>query len=106
MLRHQGVRRDAARFHVTLLVDEFGRVARLTFAPWSKRTLADDCHRRAGSRLARHPARTAAWPRSLALIMGNIPPPRDPDEDDDDEDEDSDTEPDEPAVIREPEGDD
>ena len=38
--------------------------------------------------------------------MGNIPPPRDPDEDDDDEDEDSDTEPDEPAVIREPEGDD
>jgi hypothetical protein len=43
---------------------------------------------------------------SLALIMGNIPPPRDPDEDDDDEDEHSDTEPDEPAVIREPEGDD
>ena len=44
---------------------------------------------------------------SLALIMGNnIPPPRDPDEDDDDEDEDSDTEPDEPAVIREPEEDD
>jgi len=43
---------------------------------------------------------------SLALIMANIPPPRDPDEDDDDEDEDSDTEPDEPAVIREPEGDD
>jgi hypothetical protein len=38
---------------------------------------------------------------SLALITGN-PPPRDPDEDDDDEDEDSDTEPDEPAVIREP----
>jgi hypothetical protein len=37
--------------------------------------------------------------------MGHIPPPRDPDEDDDDEDEDegSDTEPDEPAVIREPE---
>ena len=46
---------------------------------------------------------------SLALIMGNIPPPRDPDEDDDDEDEDSDTEPDderEPAVIREPDEDD
>src|SRR5262249_33569193 len=43
---------------------------------------------------------------SLALFMGNIPPPRDPDEDDDDEDEDSDTEPDEPAVIREPEEDD
>ena len=43
---------------------------------------------------------------SLALIMGNIPPPRDPDEDDDDEDEDGDTEPDEPAVIREPEEDD
>ena len=44
---------------------------------------------------------------SLALIMGNIPPPRDPDEDDDDED--SDTEPDderEPAVIREPDEDD
>jgi hypothetical protein len=40
----------------------------------------------------------------LALIMGNIPPPRDPDEDDDDED--SDTEPDEPAVIREPDEDD
>ena len=41
---------------------------------------------------------------SLALIMGNIPPPRDPDED-----EDSDTEPDderEPAVIREPDEDD
>jgi hypothetical protein len=43
---------------------------------------------------------------SLALIMGNIPPPRDPDEDDDDEDEDSDAEPDEPAVIREPDEDD
>ena len=43
---------------------------------------------------------------SLALIMANIPPPRDPDEDDDDEDEDSDTEPDEPAVIREPDEDD
>ena len=42
----------------------------------------------------------------LATIMGNIPPPRDPNEDDDDEDEDSDTEPDEPAVIREPEEDD
>jgi hypothetical protein len=44
---------------------------------------------------------------SLALIMGHIPP-RDPDEDDDDEDEDedSDTEPDEPAVIREPDEDD
>jgi hypothetical protein len=37
---------------------------------------------------------------------GNRPPPRDPDEDDDDEDEDSDTEPDEPAVIREPDEDD
>ena len=37
---------------------------------------------------------------------GNIPPPRDPNEDDDDEDEDSDTEPDEPAVIREPDEDD
>ena len=46
---------------------------------------------------------------SRALIMGNIPPPRDPNEDDDDEDEDSDTEPDderEPAVIREPDEDD
>jgi len=46
---------------------------------------------------------------SLARIMGNIPPPRDPNEDDDDEDEDSDTEPDderEPAVIREPDEDD
>ena len=43
---------------------------------------------------------------SLTLTMGNIPPPRDPNEDDDDEDEDSDTEPDEPAVIREPDEDD
>ena len=46
---------------------------------------------------------------SLALIMGNILPPRDPNEDDDDEDEDSDTGPDEerePAVIREPDEDD
>jgi hypothetical protein len=42
---------------------------------------------------------------TLAFIMDNIPPPRDPNEDDDDQDEDSDTEPDderEPAVIREP----
>jgi hypothetical protein len=33
-------------------------------------------------------------------------PPRDPDEDDDDRDEDNDTEPDEPALIREPDEDD
>jgi hypothetical protein len=37
---------------------------------------------------------------------GSMPPPRDPDENDDDEDEDSDAEPDEPAVIREPDEDD
>ena len=46
--------------------------------------------------------------RSRALIMGNIPAPRDPNEDDDDEDEDG-NEPDdegEPAVIREPDEDD
>jgi hypothetical protein len=45
---------------------------------------------------------------SLALIMGNIPPPRDPNDDDDDEDEDSDESDDgrEPAVIREPDEDD
>ena len=42
---------------------------------------------------------------SRALIMGNIPPPRDPNEDDDDEDEDSDTDEREPAVVREPDED-
>jgi hypothetical protein len=36
---------------------------------------------------------------SLALIMGNILPPRDPNEDDDDEDEDSGTGPDDPQGI-------
>ena len=39
---------------------------------------------------------------SRALIMGNIPPPRDPNEDDDDEDEDSDTEPDDEPSSENP----
>ena len=40
---------------------------------------------------------------SRALIMGNIPPPRDPNDNDGDEDEERDTEDErEPAVIREP----
>ena len=45
----------------------------------------------------------ADW--SIATIMGNTMPPRDPNDDDDAEDEDGDAEPDEdldPAVIREP----
>ena len=44
---------------------------------------------------------------SRALIMGNIPPPRDPNDNDGDEDEERDTEDErEPAVIREPDEDD
>ena len=43
---------------------------------------------------------------SRALIMGNIPPPRDPNEDDDDEDGNEPDDEGEPAVIREPDEDD
>jgi len=40
---------------------------------------------------------------SLATVMGDTMPPRDPSDDDDEEAEDKDDEPDdEPAVIREP----
>jgi hypothetical protein len=41
---------------------------------------------------------------SIATIMGDTMPPRDPNDDDDAEDEDGDAEPDElePAVVREP----
>jgi hypothetical protein len=54
--------------------------------------------------MARIPENVSAdW--SIANIMGNTTPPRDPNDDDDDEDEDSDAESEddfEPAVIREP----
>jgi len=51
----------------------------------------------------------AEW--RLVTIMGNTMPPRDPNDDDDDdeeeeeEEEDDDTEPDEAAVVREPDED-
>ena len=51
----------------------------------------------------------AEW--RLVTIMGNTMPPRDPNDDDDDDDEeeeeeeDDDTEPDEAAVVREPDED-
>jgi hypothetical protein len=48
----------------------------------------------------------ADWPPSVS-IMGDTMPPRDPNNDDDDEDEEDDEDEDrqdEPAVIREPEG--
>ena len=44
----------------------------------------------------------AEW--RLVAIMGNTMPPRDPNDDDNDE-EDDDTEPDEAAVVREPDED-
>jgi len=44
---------------------------------------------------------------SLVAIIGNTMPPRDPnhDGDDDNEDEDDENQPDEPAVVREPDDD-
>ncbi|HKD70949.1 MAG TPA: hypothetical protein VKB61_02395 [Candidatus Acidoferrum sp.] len=41
----------------------------------------------------------------ILTVTGAAPPPRDPNNDDDDEDEEDENQPDEPAVVREPDED-
>jgi hypothetical protein len=47
---------------------------------------------------------SSTWPADWGPMTFSIMPPRDPDDDDedDDEDEDDDNQPDDPAVVREP----